>query len=76
MSMTLDDLVRETLIEKNRRLRQAKCKHEEIYSSTVMGPNGTFTNGFCLDCGKQLAANSGLRSFHYDRRGLQSLRRE
>ena len=33
--MTLDELVKETLVEKNRRLRQAKCSHEEVYSSTV-----------------------------------------
>lgn len=50
--MTLDDLVKETLVEKNRRSRQAKCPHEEIYFSTVVGPTGTFTNSFCLDCGK------------------------
>jgi len=50
--MTIDELVRETLVEKNRRLRQAKCPHEEVYSSTVAGPTGVFTNSFCLDCGK------------------------
>lgn len=50
--MTLAELQAETLVEKNRRLRQAKCEHEETYFSTVAGPNGTFTNGFCWDCGK------------------------
>lgn len=50
--MTLAELVNETLVEKNRRLRQMKCQHEEVYSSTVAGPTGTFTNSFCLDCGK------------------------
>lgn len=50
--MTLDDMVKETLVEKNRRARQAKCPHEEVYSSTVAGPTGMFTNSFCLDCGK------------------------
>lgn len=50
--MTIEELVRETLVEKNRRLRQAKCHHDEVYSSTVAGPAGTFTNSFCLDCGK------------------------
>jgi hypothetical protein len=29
--MTLEELQRETLVEKNRRLRQQKCRHEEIY---------------------------------------------
>lgn len=52
--MTLEELVNETLVEKNRRLRQARCPHEEVYSSTVIGPSGTFTNRFCLDCGKTL----------------------
>ena len=50
--MTLEELARETLVEKNRRLRQAKCTHEEVHRSTVTGPSGTFTNAFCLDCGK------------------------
>lgn len=50
--MTLDELVRETLTEKHRRLQQEKCKHEDTYSSTVDGPNGTFTNKLCFDCGK------------------------
>jgi hypothetical protein len=53
--MTIEELVRETLVEKNRRLRQAKCCHEEVYSSTVAGPTGTSTNSFCLDCGKSWA---------------------
>lgn len=50
--MTLDELARETLTEKNRRLLQAKCEHEEVYSSAVTGPDGTYSNSFCLDCGK------------------------
>lgn len=50
--MTLQELLNETLVEKNRRLRQAKCEHEEIHSSSVSGPTGTFRNSFCLDCGK------------------------
>jgi hypothetical protein len=52
--MTLDELQRETLTEKNRRLQQAKCPHEEIYTSTVTGPDGAHTLRFCLDCGKRL----------------------
>lgn len=52
--MTLDELAKETLVQKHHRLMQAKCKHEEIYSSTVTGPDGTFTTRFCLDCGKDL----------------------
>lgn len=48
--MTLKELADETLVEKNRRQLRAKCRHMEIYSSTVDGPNGVFTNGFCLDC--------------------------
>jgi hypothetical protein len=50
--MTLAELAKETLVEKHRRLIQAKCQHEEVYSSTVAAPTGTFTNAFCLDCGK------------------------
>lgn len=50
--MTLAELMQETLTQKNRRLRQAKCRHEEVYSSTVSGLSGTFTNRFCLDCHK------------------------
>lgn len=52
--MTLQELVNETLVEKNRRLRRAKCPHEEIYSSTVGGRFGVFANRFCLDCGLSL----------------------
>jgi hypothetical protein len=54
--MTLDDLVKETLVEKNRRLRQEKCSHPEVYSSTVESRNGIFTNSFCLDCGKSFCS--------------------
>lgn len=50
--MTLEELQNETLVQKNTRLLQAKCRHEEIYSSTVWSADGTFTNSFCLDCGK------------------------
>jgi hypothetical protein len=50
--MTMTDLVNETLTQKHRRLMQEKCQHEEVYSSTVASPTGTFTNSFCLDCGK------------------------
>jgi hypothetical protein len=50
--MDLAELQRETLTQKHRRLMQAKCPHPEIYSSTVAGPSGTFTNRFCLECGK------------------------
>jgi hypothetical protein len=49
---TLQDLAAETLMQKHKRVTQAKCQHHETYSSTVSGPNGTFTNGFCWDCGK------------------------
>jgi hypothetical protein len=52
--MTLQELVSETLVQKNIRLRRAKCRHEEIYSSTVASRNGIFTNMICLDCGKSL----------------------
>jgi hypothetical protein len=52
MTMTLKMLTAETLTQKNRRLRQARCAHEEAFSSTCDGPNGTFTTAICLDCGK------------------------
>jgi hypothetical protein len=50
--MTLEELAKETLVQKHRRLMQSKCQHEEVHSSTVAGPHGIFTNSFCLDCGK------------------------
>lgn len=50
--MTLQELANETLVQKHLRLMQEKCPHPEIYSSTVRGPAGTFTNSFCLECGK------------------------
>jgi hypothetical protein len=50
--MNLAELANETLTQKHRRLMQEKCRHEEVHSSTVRGPGGTFTNKFCLDCGK------------------------
>ena len=52
MNTTFAMLVAETLTEKNRRLRQGKCKHEEVFSSTCAGPAGTFTTAVCIDCGK------------------------
>jgi hypothetical protein len=52
MAMTVAMFAAETLVEKNRRRRQAKCKHEEIFSSTCTGPAGTFTTTVCLDCAK------------------------
>jgi hypothetical protein len=50
--MTLEELTKETLVEKNRRLRQEKCEHGAVYSSTVAGHDGIFTTRFCMDCGK------------------------
>lgn len=50
--MTIAELAAETLVQKHTRLMQAKCPHDEIYSSTVTTRDGTFTNRFCLDCGK------------------------
>lgn len=50
--MTLEELVNETLTQKNLRLRQEKCEHEEVFCSTVIGPNGTFKTRGCFDCGK------------------------
>lgn len=52
VTMTLDDLVKETLTEKNRRLRQEKCGHEEVVCSSVTSPVATYENRFCMDCGK------------------------
>lgn len=50
--LTVKMLQAETLVEKNRRKRQAKCEHDEVFSSTCTGPAGTFTTQVCLDCGK------------------------
>lgn len=50
--MTLDELVAETLTQKNRRLRQEKCEHEEIFCSSVSSSAGTFQTRGCFDCGK------------------------
>lgn len=54
--MTLQELVEETLTQKHRRLMREKCKHREIYSSTVSGPHGTFAQSVCLDCGQAIRA--------------------
>lgn len=52
MTLTVELLKAETLSQKNRRLRQAKCQHEEVFSSTCTGPAGTFTTMVCVECGK------------------------
>lgn len=52
MSLTVKMLQAETLVENNRRNVQAKCSHDEVFSSTCTGPAGTFTTQVCLDCGK------------------------
>lgn len=52
MTMTVAMLTAETLTEKNKRLRQTKCKHEEVFSSTCAGSAGTSTTAVCMDCGK------------------------
>jgi hypothetical protein len=55
LPMTLQELINETLVAKNRRLRQEKCRHAEVYCSSVTGEHGHFENRFCLDCGKNLS---------------------
>lgn len=50
--MTLQELAAETLTQKNRRLRQVRCPHEEIFASTVYAPDGTHEARACMDCGK------------------------
>ena len=50
--MTLAELAAETLVEKNRRKIQAKCRHEAVHASTFLGPQASFTDRICLDCGK------------------------
>ena len=52
--MTLQELAAETLVQKHIRLTQEKCRHREIYCSTVSSQHGTFTQRYCLDCGKSL----------------------
>lgn len=49
--MTIDELAAESLVDKRRRLRQQKCWHKALWCSTVAGPEGTFSNSFCLACG-------------------------
>lgn len=58
-TMTLAELQAETLAQKNRRLRQAKCKHpaDAIFESSFVGPQGSFTDRVCLDCGKHWRAD-------------------
>lgn len=50
--LTIKELERETLTAKHRRLLQERCKHKDVYSSTMLSQNGTFTNSVCFDCGK------------------------
>lgn len=58
--MTLQELVNETLVEKHRRLMQAKCKHnDELWHSTYDGPGWSFTETTCLDCGKRWREDHG-----------------
>ncbi len=54
--MTLAELQAETLSQKNTRLLQERCPHEEVYVSTVTGPHGHSENRLCLDC---------YKSWHY-----------
>ena len=59
--MTLEELVRETLVEKHLRLRQERCKHNgDTYISCVASPEGTFVTVVCLDCGKSWHESKGL----------------
>lgn len=32
--------------------KQSKCRHRDTYESSVTTREGTYTNGFCWDCGK------------------------
>lgn len=57
--MTLEELAKETLTRKHRRLMQEKCRHGWIYTSTVSGPNGTFSNSFCYNCWKSWHTDDG-----------------
>jgi hypothetical protein len=50
--VTLQELAAETLVQKHIRLTQAKCRHKECGSSSVTSERGTFTQRYCLDCGK------------------------
>jgi hypothetical protein len=63
--MNLEQLVKETLVQKHRRLMRAKCRHREVYSSTVLGPDGTATSAFCLECGKSLRSNEPASTPHF-----------
>ena len=52
--MTIDELQRETLTEKNTRLRQEKCRHPEVWSSSVRWGDVKSTSTVCVKCGKNL----------------------
>jgi hypothetical protein len=56
--MNLAELAGETLTQKHRRKRQERCRHKEIYSSSVTSDWGDSTNSFCLDCGKSWHTHS------------------
>jgi hypothetical protein len=58
MTMTLDELVKETLVEKHIRLQQEKCQHKEVHVSTYSGPDVTVISRVCLDCWKHWNWNS------------------
>ena len=51
---TIEEFLRETLVEKHTRLMQAKCKHEPwaLVVSSYSGPGVSFTDTVCVDCGK------------------------
>jgi hypothetical protein len=60
MNMTLAELAAETLVEKHRRLQQAKCRHDgERWRSAVLGPSGDHVTEFCWDCGKSWHYSNG-----------------
>ena len=60
--MTLAELQRETLAEKNTRLRQEKCRHPEIWSSTFWCDGVTSTNRICLECGWSERSEAFIKS--------------
>lgn len=50
--LSLKELAAESLVQKHRRLMQAKCEHREVFTTTVVSERGAVTNKVCLDCGK------------------------
>jgi hypothetical protein len=57
----LAELAAETLMQKHVRLMRERCRHpaDAVVSSSFHSPDCSFTDEFCLDCGKLTRVDHG-----------------